>query len=129
VIVFEIALPTLICVHCHCTMCRQAHGAGYVTWVGASREGFRIVKGDEHLNAHRSSDHGTRSFCGRCGSSLFFESTHRPEMVDVVLANLEGPIDREPELHVYFSDRAKWVRVDDGLPRRGGRSGFEPIEE
>lgn len=127
-LVVEIGLPTLLCVHCHCTMCQRAHGAGYVTWVGASREHFRILEGGEHVRAYRSSDHGTRSFCGRCGSSLFFESTHRPEMVDVVLANLEDPIDREPELHIYFSDHAQWVRVDDGLPRRGGKSGFEPID-
>jgi hypothetical protein len=44
-----------------------------------------------------------------------------------VLANLHGPIDREPQLHVYFDDRAEWVAVDDGLPRLGGKTGLEPI--
>ena len=48
-------------------------------------------------------------------------------MVDVVLANMHGKIDRLPESHVYFDDRAEWVHVADGLPRLGGKSGLEPL--
>jgi hypothetical protein len=78
---------------------------------------------------YASSDHGVRSFCRRCGSSLFCESTARPDQIDVVLANMEGPIDRPPELHIHFDDRAPWVVVpEDGLPRLGGASGLEPTK-
>ena len=31
---FSVALPTLFCGHCHCTMCQRNHGAAYVTWFG-----------------------------------------------------------------------------------------------
>ena len=58
-----------------------------------------------------------RSFCGVCGSTLFCESTKHPDTIDVVLANMEGGIDRAPEMHVWFSDRVDWVATDDGLPR------------
>ena len=37
----------------------------------------------------------------------------------MVLANLAGPIDREPQLHVYFDDRVDWIHVADDLPRIG----------
>ena len=47
--------------------------------------------------------------------------------MDVVLANMDGPIDRPPQLHIYFDDRADWVFVDDGLPRLGGATGMEPV--
>jgi hypothetical protein len=40
---------------------------------------------------------------------------------------MDGPIDREPEFHVYFDDRATWVAVGDKLPRLGGKTGLEPI--
>jgi hypothetical protein len=126
---FRVRLPTLFCAHCHCSMCRRSHGAGYVTWLGTSREHLSLDAGEEMLKRFRSSDHGTRSFCGRCGSSLFFETTQHAERIDVVLANLHGPIDRAPQAHAYFDCRADWVAVDDDLPRLGGETGIEPLAD
>lgn len=111
-------------------MCRRAHGAAYVTWFGAARERFKVTSGESTLVRFHSSDHGVRSFCGRCGSTLFCELDERPGEVDVVLANLEEPLDRRVQMHVFFSDRASWANVGcDGLPRLGGATGFEPIGE
>lgn len=124
---FEVELPTLFCGHCHCTMCRRIHGAGYVTWTAVPPERLHWVRGQSKLERFRSSDHGTRSFCSECGSTLFCESTHHPDRIDIVLANLEGPIDKAPQVHVYFDSRVDWVSVEDGLPRLGGESGLEPI--
>ena len=36
--------------------------------------------------------------------SLFCENEQHAERVDIVLANAHGPIDRAPQLHVYFDD-------------------------
>jgi hypothetical protein len=69
-----------------------------------------------------------RSFCPRCGSSLFCESARHPDQIDIVLANMEGPIDKAPEAHVYYSDRASWVEIDDELPKLGGPGGLDPLE-
>lgn len=77
----------------------------------------------------RSSDHGTRSFCGRCGSPLFFESTRHPDRIEIALAAMHGPIDREPEAHMHFGDRASWAVVCGELPRLGGASGLEPSRD
>jgi len=126
---FEATLPSLFCAHCHCSMCRRNHGAAFVTWFAIPRAELRILAGEDRLVRNRSSDHGTRSFCGVCGSSLFFETTQHPERIDVVLANMTEPIDREPQLHVHFSDRVPWLSVADSLPRLGGASGFEPIAD
>ncbi len=126
---FRVRLPTLFCGHCHCSMCRRNHGAGYVTWFGVPRRQLAVEAGQGELRRHASSDHGTRSFCGRCGSSLFCESTRRPEEIDVVLASMESPLDRPPQLHFHFDDRAPWVVVADGLPRFGGATGMEPCKD
>ena len=127
---FEVGFPTAWCAHCHCTMCRRAHGAAYVTWFGAARERFKVTSGEANLVRFQSSEHGVRSFCGRCGSTLFCELDEHPGIVDVVLASVTGALDRRPQMHVFFSDRAGWVNVGcDGLPRLGGATGFEPIAE
>lgn len=126
---FRVRLPTLFCAHCHCSMCRRSHGAGYVTWLGILRAHLSLDAGGETLERFSSSDHGTRSFCRSCGSSLFFESTQDPDRIDVVLANLHGPIDRAPQAHAYFDCRADWVAVGDDLPRLGGETGIEPLAD
>jgi hypothetical protein len=124
---FAVELPTSFCAHCHCGMCRRGHGAGFVTWFGVPQERFRVAAGAEKLVRYRSSAHATRSFCRCCGSSLFFESAQHPGQVHVVLANMDAAIDRLPELHVFFDDRAAWVHIADELPRLGGPTGFEPL--
>ena len=126
---FRVRPPSLFCGHCHCTMCQRNNGAGYVTWFAIPRSGLDIESGESELVRYESSEHGSRSFCGRCGTSLFCESARHPEQVDIPLANMHAPIDREPQLHFFFDDRADWVVVDDGLPRFGGKTGMEPIGE
>ncbi len=129
---FEIALPTLFCVHCHCSMCRRPHGASFVTWTGVPPERFQITKGEERLRTYESSTDGRRQFCGTCGSQLFcwhVRSDDRPpEVIDIALAALQGPIDRDPELHVYYDSRASWTVVHDHIPKRGGETGIQPLD-
>jgi len=105
---FRFALPSLWCAHCHCTLCRRAHGAAFVTWVGASSERFELLAGADVLTSYASTPPARRSFCSRCGSMLFFESTRWPGEVHVAVAHLEDPLDREPSAHVYWSERVNW---------------------
>src|SRR5215510_13395826 len=94
---FTVTLPTLFCGHCHCSMCRRNHGAAYVTWFAVPRAQLSVDTGGDQLTRYESSSHGSRSFCGRCGSSLFCESTRHPDVVDIPLANMDAAIDRLPE--------------------------------
>ncbi|MFP6622823.1 MAG: GFA family protein [Myxococcota bacterium] len=116
-VAFHVELPTLFCGHCHCSMCRRNHGAAYVTWFGVLYEQFEIDQGIDVLVRHASSEHGSRRFCGKCGSSLFCESTQHPDHIDIVLANMDGPIDKAPQFHGYWESRADWAQVGDELPR------------
>jgi hypothetical protein len=126
---FLVRLPTLFCTHCHCSICRRSHGAAFGTWFGIARAQLTLPEGEVALSQFRSSDHGTRFFCGRCGSPLFFESTRNPDRVEVALASMHSPIDRQPESHMHFDDRASWLLIGDNLPRLGGPTGLEPIAD
>lgn len=122
---FAVKFPSLACVHCHCSMCRRNHGAAYVTWVAVPRKQLSLERGDGELVRYESSEHGSRAFCRRCGTSLFCENTQHPDRVDIPLAQLDGPIDRAPQLHVFFDSGAPWAEVADQLPRLGGKTGLE----
>jgi hypothetical protein len=126
---FTVELPTLYCAHCHCSMCRRNHGAAFVTWFGVGSDQLTIDAGADRLTRHRSSEHGTRSFCSRCGSSLFCDHSDQPGRVNIVLAVMQTPIGRDPDVHTFFDARVPWVSVGDDLPRLGGETGLEPLPD
>ncbi len=114
---FRAELPANWVAHCHCSMCRRAHGAGFVTWVGFPAAAVVLEAGADALARYRSSPQGTRSFCSRCGSTLFFESGHWPGETHVTLANLDSAEGLEPGAHAYWGSRAEWATRDaGGLP-------------
>lgn len=122
---FEVAWPSLWMAHCHCTMCRRAHGAAYVTWFGVDETRARILDagaaaGDPALRWHASSPGAERGFCARCGSSMFFRSARWPGELHIALGTLDGEADRTPQAHVFWDTHVDWASVDagDGLPRK-----------
>jgi len=124
---FEILPPTKWCAHCHCSLCRRAHGAAFVTWFGVERAQFAMTSGEEFLVWYRSSPPARRGFCGRCGSTLFFESTRWPDEIHIALAHMEGAIDRAPAAHVFYDTHVDWFEVSDDLRRLGGPNGNEEL--
>lgn len=125
---FRVAPPTKWCAHCHCSLCRRAHGAAFVTWFGAARDRFTLISGEDVLSWYRSTPGARRGFCSRCGSTLFFEGDRWPDEVHVALAHMDGPIDRRPSAHVFCDSRVEWGEPDGGLPRLGGPSGNQPLD-
>ena len=95
-------------VNCHCTLCRRASGAPFVTWFLLSREQFRLTAGEPAVL--QSSDHGTRWFCDRCGTPIAFLSDKRPDKIDVTVCSLDDPDSHVPEEDVYVETRLDWTR-------------------
>jgi hypothetical protein len=112
---FSLELPSKWCAHCHCTMCRRIHGAGYVTWVGFEEDRFRLHQGENELTWYSSSEIAERGFCNTCGSSMFFRSGRWEGEVHVALANIDDPIDRKPQAHAFHDSHVNWMPLDDAL--------------
>lgn len=115
---FTVAAPSLWCAHCHCTMCRRAHGAAFVTWVGYPRDAVAFVDPEGVLRWYQSSTGAERGFCSHCGSMLFFRSERWAGELHVTRASIAGDIDRAPEGHAYYDTHVDWVSLADDLPRR-----------
>ena len=66
-------------IHCHCEICRRMTGA---VWIGthAVRSDLTI-EDDDCLAWYQSTDHGSRGFCRKCGSTLFFLLIHESHPV------------------------------------------------
>lgn len=114
---FEFDLPTKWVAHCHCTMCRRAHGAAFVTWVGVAETQFHWVA-QTSLRWFASSADAERGFCGQCGSPMVFRSANWPGEIHLARALIEGALGREPQVHVHTATAVPWVTLGDHLPRK-----------
>ena len=115
---FTAAMPSRWVAHCHCTYCRRAHGAAFVTWVGLDEAGVSIADAQGSQRWHESTPGATsRGFCGRCGSPMFFKGKRWPGELHVARALFTGPVDREPQMHAYYDTHVSWVTLSDSLPR------------
>ena len=113
---YEVTPPSLFHAHCHCAWCRRAHGAAFVTWVGAAEARFRLVAGADRLRWHASTAQSRRGFCANCGTTLFFASALCPGEMHVTRASFDGEVDRDPGLHCFYDQRVAWAAVGDSLP-------------
>ena len=101
--------------HCHCSICRKAHGAPFASFAYADAEEFRWLSGESGVVAYESSPGFMRNFCGRCGSAL---PAHDPDGKRVVPV---GCLDDDPHLeamaHVFAASRPDWSEIRDAVPR------------
>lgn len=112
---FRTSAPTLFASHCHCETCRRAHAAPFVTWT-AVPAGALELDGRDALRLYGSSPGVTRSFCGTCGTPLFFWSIDAPDRVYLPVASLTTTLDRPLDGHVSYEEHATWVEGLEALP-------------
>ena len=117
---FQADLPSKWCAHCHCSMCRKAHGAGYVTWVGFETDQVSFLQGESELMWYESSPGAQRGFCGLCGSTLFFRSERWAGELHIALGCINDPIDRQPQANVFFDKHVNWMPIDTSLKQLDG---------
>ena len=115
---FIAQLPSRWVAHCHCTMCQKAGGSPFITWVGLEESRCTIFDPDNQLEWYRSSKEAQRGFCKTCGSALFFKSSRWPDEVHVTLSNFQTPVDKAPQVHVFWDTHVDWMVVSDDLPRK-----------
>lgn len=102
--------------HCHCAMCRKAHGAAFGTYARARREDFHWIAGEELVGRYRSSPQVTRTFCVRCGATLQWVHDRAPYL-GIALGVLDDDPGVRPELHIYAASKAPWYEITDPLPQ------------
>jgi hypothetical protein len=114
---FTATLPSKWVAHCHCTRCQRAHGAPFVTWAGFEAE--RVTIDDAGvLRWYESDAGGSRAFCGRCGSPMFFRSERWAGELHIARALFIDALDRAPQAHVFYETHVPWFDVADSLPKK-----------
>lgn len=104
--------------HCHCESCRRQCSAPFTTFVGVKDGRWRWT--GEEPAVFASSPGVRRSFCAACGTPMAYAADRWPGEIHFYAASLDDPNAVEPTAHVHATERLRWVRLDDGLPRHEG---------
>ena len=100
---------------CHCVDCRRQSGAPVAAWAMVPK-GAVAIQGEPRV--YHSSSAGRRSFCGTCGTGLFFTNALLDQMgiMQVRIAALDDPDAIAPELQVQTAERIGWMEAAHDLP-------------
>ena len=99
---------------CHCGQCRR--------WASGPFMAVRFQGGvdfddDEALGWYRSSDHGERGFCTRCGSSLFWRAPGAGADMAISVSALPEEHGLTIMEHIWVDDKPDWYDFADDTPR------------
>jgi len=109
-VAIEIDIPARWAWHDHSRASRQAHGGAYATYVGSWRSRFRITKGVASITRYEDKTTKTaRSFCARCGTPLYYERAHSPQMVNIPRGLFQTRTGREPRYHIAIEEAPEWA--------------------
>mmetsp|Transcript_37636 Transcript_37636/g.82424 ORF Transcript_37636/g.82424 Transcript_37636/m.82424 type:complete len:513 (+) Transcript_37636:134-1672(+) len=113
--------------HCHCNLCRRLSGSAYMTWVPVDAQEFRWTRTDG-LILMRTTPHGQRHACKKCGSILTIVYDIQPHLIWPAAGGFDdgGDLGSTGEVnertgrvsHICCAWKAPWYRLpDDSLPR------------
>ncbi len=111
-VAYEAEGPVETMNHCHCSRCRKAHGAAFVTfaWVPADR--FQWTKGEELIQAFAGLSPFPRRFCRICGGNL---PTIMGDQVKMPAGSLDEDPGARPSFHMFVGSKAAFHEINDDL--------------
>lgn len=114
-VTYETAAPVERLGHCHCGMCRKAHGAAFATYGRVPTGAFRFTAGESRVKRYQSSTPVTRSFCADCGSNLTFAYSALPDVLWVAAGSFDEDPGVRPLWHGFVASKAPWHEISDDL--------------
>ena len=96
---------------CHCRMCQKASGNFYLPLVSVGAAKLTWTRGAP--KRFRSSNHGSRGFCGDCGTPLTYEA---PDGVALTIAAFDDPAEIAPRIQWGIEAKLPYVDAIPGLP-------------
>ena len=114
---YRVTGPLRAVVTCHCGQCRRTTGH-FMAATAARRDDFELISQAE-LKWYPSSPEARRGFCGRCGSTLFWEGTGR-DYISIAAGTLDGATGLTTARHIFVADKGDYYELADGVPQSSG---------
>ncbi len=92
--------------HCHCSMCRKAHGAPFATFTSCAAEDFEWTSDQSTVRQYWSSADFVRAFCGTCGSAV--PQARGDGRIRLPVGCTAQPSGLGGGRHIFSGSRASW---------------------
>jgi len=112
---YEVELIPEKTFNCHCSYCRKAHGAAFVTLTLAKGNTLVIKKGKAYFKEHENELGGFRAFCSECGTRLMNYAPDKSVYLAVALSTVDTPVDFLPNAHANIESKASWHEPYEGI--------------
>jgi hypothetical protein len=104
--------------HCHCTDCQKESGCGHATVVAVPDATVKITGPTSTFTKLASSQQpNERTFCSKCGSTLFSRPRSMPGMTLLRAGTLDDPSQIVPSISVYTTRAHEWDQPNPNFPR------------
>lgn len=118
-VAYRVTKPAESLEHCHCSVCRRAHGALSAAGALVDTSAFQLLKGAASLQSFTSSPGNHRWFCRHCGCHIYMSIDPIPGLLYYWAASLdEGMHPGHPpnrECHIFVGSKASWDRFAENL--------------
>lgn len=104
---------------CHCDACRRRTGSAFGISALYLRSNVAIT--GESRDFTRNSDAGfpvTLHFCPHCGSTVYWESSRKPDMFGIGIGAFADPAFPMPAQSIVDARRYDWITFPDSMVRR-----------
>ena len=112
---FRVVGPVSATDACHCVQCRKQTGH-YFASCDVPKTAL-TVDGSDHVAWYASSASVRRGFCGRCGSTLFWDPIDR-DLISVAMGAFDAPTGLRLHRHIFVAEQGDYYDIADGLPQR-----------
>jgi len=129
---YRVEGPPLSVYACHCKDCQRYSGGPYSMAMAIRREDLILTRGSAKAFG-KPADSGRVvgvRFCAGCGTRLWHEPAHSPNILNIVAGTLDDMSWLEPAAHIWVSRKMSWVEIaPDLLTIRDQPLAREPLYE
>ncbi len=115
---YEVAGPLADVVDCHCHRCRRH--TGHFMAATHTDAAHLAIAGEDALRWYPATDDVEYGFCGTCGSSLFWRSADRADLVSIAAGTLDPPTGLRTVAALFVDTASDYHRLDDSLRQYPG---------
>jgi hypothetical protein len=102
--------------NCHCEPCRRI--TGHFMAATATSPGSLRFESDTTLTWYQRTEHVQYGFCNRCGSTLLWKASDKPDQISIAAGTLDQPTGLRTTHALFTAEAADYHKLDDTIDSR-----------